>query len=354
MKKVSLATIANQLNVSTVTVHKALKNQSGVSDALKKRILDLADELGYVRPNASAPTQNFVYIINKDFLLSVNEQYYTRIFYHLSHECSKTGASLHLVVHESVSATMASVHGLTQESPLSGIFVAGQIDTRLLDEIAKLNKPVVCIDFFSSDYPFNYVYVDNYYAGYTLTKYLIKRGHKKICFIGDIKFSNSIADRYFGYLRALNKYDLLGETRHINQNIERSFQSPDIELSPDATAYICHCDRAAATLYSVIEQSGKKIPDDVSVIGFDNTDICQVISPKLSSLGISKEVFAIQALNIMQQAIQKKRPGGINYIKLNLTLYERDSVADGGETGTENKHESTPKNTPESAQNNNL
>ena len=74
MKKVSLATIANQLNVYTDTVHKALKNQSGVSDALKKRILDLADELGYVRPNASAPTQNFVYIINKDFLLSVNEQ----------------------------------------------------------------------------------------------------------------------------------------------------------------------------------------------------------------------------------------------------------------------------------------
>ena len=53
----------------------------------------------------------------------------------------------------------------------------------------------------------------------------------------------------------------------------------------------------------------------------------------------------------MQQAIQKKRPGGINYIKLNLTLYERDSVADGGETGTDNKHESMPENTPESIQN---
>lgn len=143
----------------------------------------------------------------------------------------------------------------------------------------------------------------------------------------------------------------MGETRHINQNIERSFQNPGIELSQGATAYICHCDRAAATLYSVIEQSGKKIPDDVSVIGFDNTDICQVISPKLSSLGISKEVFAIQALNIMQQAIQKKHPGGINYIKLNLTLYERDSVADGGETGADNKHESMPENTPESIQN---
>ena len=331
MKKVSLSTIAKQLNVSTVTVHKALKNQAGVSDALRQQIIDLADELGYIPSNPLAPTQNFICIINKDFLLSVNEQYYTRIFYHLSHECSKSGASLHLVVHESVSATMASIRGLTQESPLSGIFIAGQIDTRLLDEIAKLGKPVVCIDFYSNDYPFNYVYVDNYYAGYTLTKYLIKRGHKKICFVGDIKFSNAIADRYFGYLRALNKYDLSTEARHINQNIERSFQNPDIELSQGATAYICHCDRAAAALYSVIEQSEKKIPEDLSVISFDNTDICQVISPKLSSLGISKEVFAIQALSLMQQARQKKRPGDINYVKLNLTLYERDSVADAAE-----------------------
>lgn len=324
VKKVSLETIAKQLNISTVTVHKALKNQHGVGPELRQRILDLADELGYVRP-AAAATHSFVHIIQKDFLLSADEQYYTTIYYHLNHECARTGAKLHFVVHDTLTATMANIKGLMQETSISGIFISGQIDRDLLCEIEKLKKPVVCIDFFSSDYNFNYVYVDNYYAGYTLAKYLIRKGHRKICFVGDIKFSNAIADRYFGCLRALNKFDVSETCRHINANIERGLAVPELDPADMPTAFICHCDRAASTLYPYLEKAGCKIPDDVSVISFDNTDICQILSPKLTSLGIDKKVFAVQAFNLMQQAVAKKA-NGLNYVKLNLSLYERESV----------------------------
>ena len=69
----------------------------------------------------------------------------------------------------------------------------------------------------------------------------------------------------------------------------------------------------------------ERFGDDVSVISFDNTDICQILSPKLTSLGIDKKVFAVQAFNLMQQAVAKKA-NGLNYVKLNLSLYERESV----------------------------
>lgn len=324
MKKVSLETIAKQLNVSAVTVHKALKNQSGVSPELRKKIIDLADELGYVRPNL-ASALNFVYIIQKDFLLSASEQYYTVIYYHLNQECAKTGSKLHFVVHDRLTATMANLRSLSQESAIDGFFISGQIEKALLAEIDKLKKPVVCIDFFSSDFPFNYVYVDNYYAGYTLTKYLITHGHKQICFVGDIKFSNAIADRYFGYLRALNKFDLSAEGLHINSNPERIAAMPEFDFCRFPTAFICHCDRAASVLYARLEKTGRHIPDDVSVISFDNTEICQVLSPQLTSFGVDKKVFAAQAFDQMQHSLNK-RSGDLNYVKLNLSLYERDSV----------------------------
>lgn len=263
MKKISLETIAKQLNVSAVTVHKALKNQSGVSEELRRRIIDLADELGYVRPADSSAASNFIYLIQKEFLLSAGEQYYLSIFYHLNHECSKLGSKLHFVVHDTLTATIANIKGLLQESPINGIFISGQMDRALMDEIEKLKKPVVCIDFYSSDYPFNYVYIDNYYAGYTLTKYLIKHGHRDICFVGDIKFSNAIADRYFGYLRAMNKFDVPVATPPIYVNIERSFSPVDLTFSKMPTAFICHCDLAATTLYSHLEKNGYRIPEDV-------------------------------------------------------------------------------------------
>ena len=327
MKKVSMATIAKQLNVSTVTVHKAFKNQGGVSPALRQRILDLASELGYERPPQDAAALNFVHLIQKDFLLSTSEQYYTVIYYYLNQECSKIGAKLHFIVHDTLPATLANFKSLQQETPIDGVFISGQIDKSLLAEMEKLGKPVVCIDFFSSDFPFNYVYVDNYYAGYTLTKYLIQRGHRRICFVGDIKFSNAIADRYFGYLRALNRFDI-AESMHINCNIERSFSEPEFDFKNTPTAFVCHCDRAASVLYMYLEKLGYRIPEDISVTGFDNTDICQVISPRLTSFGIDKEILAFQAFQLMEQSLHKKRKNDLNYVKLNLNLYERDSVAD--------------------------
>ena len=230
-------------------------------------------------------------------------------------------------MHDSLSATLANFKTLQQETPIDGIFISGQIEKSLLAEVAKLAKPVVCADFFSSDFPFYYVYVDNYYAGYTLTKYLIQRGHRRICFVGDIKFSNSIADRYFGYLRALNRFNV-SESLHINSNIERSFTTPEFNFKEMPTAFVCHCDRAASILYMHLEKLGYRIPEDISIIGFDNTDICQVLSPQLTSFGIDKELLASHAFQLMEHALQKKGKNDLNYVKLNLDLYERDSVAD--------------------------
>lgn len=321
MKKISLETIAKQLNVSIVTVHKALKNQHGVGPELRKKIIDLAAELGYATPT---PELNFIHIIQKDFLISMDEQYYMTIYYHLNRACTLAGAKLYFVAHDMLSATTATLRNLMQEKSITGIFLSGQMDRELLSEIEKLKKPVVCIDFYSSDYNFNYIYIDNYYAGYTLAKYLIKQGHRRIGFVGNIKFSNAIADRYFGYLRALNRFNIEW-SYHINENIERTYTTINFDSENLPTAFICHCDRAASILYSQLQKIGIRIPEDISVISFDNTDICEILTPKLTSFGIDKEIFAKQAFQLMKQAIQKKA-NSLNYIKLNLSLYERESV----------------------------
>lgn len=324
MKKVSLKTIAKKLNVSTVTVHKALKNQQGVSDKLRQKIINLADELGYESPSPQV-SNNYVHIIHKKFLLGADEQFYTPIYYYLNQECTNRNGKMYFIVHDTIPSTIQNLRNLFSEAPIDGIFISGQIEKELLSEIETFNKTVVCIDFFSSDFNFNYIYVDNYYAGYTLAKHLIKLGHKQLCFIGDITFSDAIADRYFGCLRALNKFKVSNPCLHVNANIEREQNLDNLNIPTSPTAFICHCDRAASVLYNHLKAQGLDIPNDVSVISFDNTNLCNILSPALTSIGIEKESFATQAFSLMQQALQRKTHN-LNYIKLNLSIYERNSV----------------------------
>lgn len=317
-----MQTIARKLGVSTVTVHKALNNQHGVSEKTRNEIVKLACEMGYKMPEKQN-TRCFIYLIHKNFILRQDEQFYSEIYHHLNMECLKCGATLELVVHDSPATTFGTLKSIDADRGIAGIFVSGQLTQDMLTGLQKLQHAVVCIDFYSSDYPFDYIYVDNYYASYSLTKYLIKKGHTRIGFVGDIGFSNSIADRYYGYLRALNKYRIPhDETLHVNANIEHVPYDLDYNNLP--TAFVCHCDRAAAALYKMLSARGFEIPRDISVISFDNTAVCEKLSPRLTSFGIEKIKYASMALNAMLDRLDKRDE--VNYTKLNLTLYERDSV----------------------------
>lgn len=324
MKKVSLTTIANKLNVSVVTVHKALKNQHGVSADLREKILSTAAELGYTPPSPDSLEYNFLFIIDKKFILSPNEQFYSEIYNTLNIECVRFNSKVHLIVHDNIELTQLAIKNEISKNKINGFFVSGEIDKNVLDFIDTLKLPTVCIDFFSSDYDFDYIYVDNYYAGYLVTKYLIKNGHKKIGFIGNIHATSSIMDRYFGYLRALTKYSLeIDNNLLINHNIETDNHSIDFNNLP--TAYICHCDRAASFLYTQSRKKNIKIYDDLSVVSFDNTDLAEHLSPKLTSYGVEKCKYSTQALKTMIARI-KKNAVLYNYTKLNLEIFERESV----------------------------
>ena len=98
----------------------------------------------------------------------------------------------------------------------------GEVGEKIIKEFAGHTIPTVFIDYYSPIYACNYIFVDNYQMSYMLTKYLIQKGHRNIGFIGDISSTNSIADRYFGYLKALKEEKLVvNPLWHINENIER-------------------------------------------------------------------------------------------------------------------------------------
>jgi LacI family transcriptional regulator len=326
MAKVTLRTIAEKLGISTVAVHKALNDQKGVSEELRKKVKEYAKRVGYSQKNLKNDLTNkkYLFFILQDFFLTPSEQFYSTIFYFLTSECTKQNSTLQVAFIESEN-TINRINATINSYKPDGIFFAGEVGEEILKQFSKYHIPTVFIDYYSPIYVNNYVFVDNYQMSYMLTKHLIQKGHKNIGFIGDINSTNSIADRYFGYLKALSEEKLkFNASWHINENIERKVDLVELPLDEfGPSAYVCHCDSAAQKLYALLAFKNKRVPEDVSVVSFDNTNLCENLIPQLTSIGLSKQGVAKKAFISMNEAMKSKK---INVTQVKAHLFERDSV----------------------------
>jgi len=325
MSKITLKTIADKMNVSSVAVFKALNNKKGVSDALRRKIKAYAKSVGYVGKSANQDInkKRFLFFINKDFFLTPSEQYYSTIFYFLTSELSKVNSTLQVAFIEPEQPIDNIKTFISSFNP-DGVFFACELSSKILKLMEKGPIPTVFIDIYSPMFDCNFIYVDNYQDAYLLTNYLFDKGHRRIGFVGNISKTTAIADRYLGYVKAMNERGYpISEEWHINDNIERSPTIGSLPLHDLPTAYICHCDSAAQRLYTMISINGLRVPDDVSVVSFDNTMLCDNLMPKLTSIGPHKDSMARKALSAMIEAIKGKRTS----LEVKSQLVERDSVA---------------------------
>jgi len=175
----------------------------------------------------------------------------------------------------------------------------------------------------------DYILADNFSMGYEAAMFLIEHGHKDIGFVGDIYATSSIGDRFFGYYKALfmNGLNYNKEWLICNNDAGTGIYTEDIIL-PDIlpTAFVCHCERAAYFLKMTLESKGLKIPEDISLIAFDKTEISNSIFTTLTSFAIEQKDFAELALKSMLDKIEKKDKGSITKQYVSNTLIDRGSV----------------------------
>ncbi len=322
----TLQTIADAMSVSKVAVHKALTNQKGVSEELRKRIQEYAKSVGYAVsvPAQAIRNKRFLFLVNQEFFLTLSEQYYSSIFYLLSAECNSTSNLLQIAYIEPENTLEKIKRAISSYRP-DGIFIAGEVSKTVMEYMQKISIPTVFIDYYSPLYDFNYVYVDNYHLSYQLAKYLIKLGHRKIGFVGNISKTSAIADRYFGYQKAMVEEKLpLDQSWHINENIEKASDIINLDIKNMPSAFICHCDAAARWLYTALQTRGLRVPGDVSVLSFDNTPLCESLVPRLTSAGPKMDLYARRTFSLMINALSSR--GRQQQIKLTTELAERDSI----------------------------
>ncbi|MGN0426986.1 MAG: LacI family DNA-binding transcriptional regulator [Agathobacter sp.] len=279
-KAVKLADIAAIVGVSTVTVSKALSDQKGVSEELREKIKQLADEMGYQSPTANkktAPAKQYnIGVLIQEIYLDKYASFYWRLYQELTKKTVAKGCftMLELVSREDVLA--CNMPMMVKENRAGGIVVIGSMEKSYLLELEKnAGVPIVYMDYYDNSRSIDTVISNSFYGSYMLTNYLYDMGHRDIAYVGTLCATNSITDRYLGYVKSLMEHGI--ELRQDYVLDDRDIKTGKIDLDKVLklpkdmpTAFVCNCDLTAGYLIKLLQKKGYRIPQDVSVVGFDN------------------------------------------------------------------------------------
>lgn len=330
-KTVTMSDIAKAMNVSTVTVSKALGDRDGVSESLRERIKQKATEMGYRihtggRTLKEGLTYNIGIVVAKHFI-SEPSAFYWIMYKYLVELLQRQNYYGMLEVVEDGTDGSCEIPNSVHDKKVDGLILLGQFSDEYIDKLMSFSIPTVFLDFYGSREDAETVLSDSFYGAYILTSYLIDCGHRNIGFLGSISSTSSIQDRYLGYYKALLEHGLplsrewvIGD-RSPEGEIHKTFRLP--QNLP--TAFVCNCDEAAFKLVNQLQSMGYKVPGDISIVGYDNHIYSTMCQPHLTTMDVNSQAMATEAVDIILHKIRD-----INY-KRGRTLVagkliRRDSV----------------------------
>lgn len=284
--------VAKKANVSIATVSRILNNLPGYSEDTKDKVLRAIEELRY-HPNAVARG-----LINKRtqtigvLFPNVSNMYSSAILDGIEDTAHNLDHSVIVCNTDSNGIRTKKYLQVLKEKQVDGlIFTSEVLKEEYYDLLSEINIPIVLVSTLSYQYSLPYVKVDDRHAAYTGTEYLIKHGHRKIAMISGTE-GDPIAGtpRVEGFIQALNDNGLDGGIAPIIYGDGFGFKAGEdglpkiFEQQPDTTAVFAASDDMAVGALASAYKMGKKVPDDLSVIGFDNTMIGEMSIPPLTTV----------------------------------------------------------------------
>lgn len=278
MGKVRLIDIAKKLGVSSVTVHNALSGHKGVSEELRIRIVEKAKEMGY-EPSRSAKKgeaengefRKIGVLIAENYLAQYST-YYWKMYQELSLIATEKRCYTTIeVLKKDVEKRTLELPQIVKNGSVEGLIIIGEIDKRYIKNLRdRVLMPVIFLDFYNNEIAKDAVIADNFYGMYQMTELLFEQGMERIGFIGSIYATSSIMDRYCGFRKAMLEHRIHVPQEWLIEDRDDvgqvGFELP--RCLPEA--FVCNCDLVAGMLVSKLHERGLRVPEDISVAGFDN------------------------------------------------------------------------------------
>ena len=333
---IRMSDIAKEMGVSVVTVSNALNDRGGVSDEMRRKIRARASELGY-RPSAPRTPRKAASEVQQQggSIGILTSERFTggrgSFYWFLTAGVSKELMRCNLYsVYESVSESDEKnciLPRIAVERQVRGLIVVGQLSSDYLEKLAQVHLPLLFLDFYDKHSNIDAVISDSYYDSYLITEELVKRGHTQIGFVGKVLATSSIHDRFLGYYKCLMEHHLpyrpewTFDDRKSDALILTSWDFP--EEMP--TALVCNCDETAFRVIGDLQRKGLRVPEDISVTGYDNYTVSDMCVPAITTVEVDLNEMAHTAVTLLLARLENpQKPAARHVIPGKIVM--KDSI----------------------------
>ena len=322
-KDVKLEDIAYELGVSIVSVSNALKGKKGVGEKLRRKILDKAEEMGYTITLDAEKKKEATYrigVIIAERYVKEYPSFYMDIYKEIAQAVTRQGSFVVLEIVDMEKEKLNYSFSFFRDAKVQGIILVGEMNPGFIKRVKLQNSvPIVCVDFYSVEQNMDYIVTDSFRGMEAVTQRLIDAGHDDIGFIGTPGATNSIMDRYMGYCKAMavNGKEEKPDRVIFDRNEDGYDYWINFELPKNLpTAFVCNCDKTAFCLIDKLKERGIRVPEDISVVGFDHsyTDVNNTL--ELCTYENDEKAMAQISVNTLIKRINGKgMPEGVRIVE---------------------------------------
>ena len=316
--KPTIKDIAKKAGVSIATVSYVINETKPISPQTKNRVVKTIKELNYHPSNSARSlvtgnTGNIGFILTDEHFLRT-EPFYTRIFLGTEFEARNEGYYILLTSIKSDFDKKDILPRFVLNKSVDGIIIAGKIPDSFIERLLRYKLPLVFIDYIPPTNGHPLVLIDNIQGGLLATEHLINLGHRNIAFITSSIDHPSFADRLKGYKQALenakipvNNHFIITSSNFTGRQAGYNIAKRLFSHQNDLTAVFAANDAMAIGVMHFLGTKGYKLPEDVSVIGFDDIEADLLLNPSLTTIRVPKIELGAEALKLIVNTLKNKK-----------------------------------------------
>jgi len=349
---ITVKDVAREADVSVGTVSRVFNNHVNVTEDIRQRVLEAASKVGYFGPRGQDARSRensrtlreigFIFSSSIDSTAVTVNPFWSHILYGVESEARKSNIKVtYRTLGELVQTPQLLLTAL-YEMKLGGILLVGPAEPETIHLIQSMKLPLVLVDNYVPGVGVDAVLGDNFEGARTAVEYLISEGHSRIAFIGGpttvdgprpINKIYTLERRAGGYRTALLdaglsvNYDLYETT---NLSTDDAYEACQRLLARNGvsgfSAIFCANDEIAIGAMKALREAGRRIPEDVSLVGFDDIAMVEHLTPALTTVRINKEALGSTAVKSL--LVRAADFDAVNVTSmLDVELIKRESVA---------------------------
>lgn len=323
--------VSKLAGVSLATVSRVMNNNARVSDNTKQKVLDAMEQLGY-RPNSIAQSLASSRSNSVGVLVSeLHGAFFGQMMAGIESELRAAGK--HIIIttgHSEENKEKDGIEFLISRNCDAIIIHVEAVSDEYLIELSKGKTPVYMMSRYVEELKDNCISLDNELGGYLATKAVLDKGHTDVAYIAGPQFKADAANRLLGHKRALKEYNIefnedlfyIGDFKETGGNdglkhfIDHQFQF---------TALVCANDEIASGAMKYAREHGYQLPEDLSIIGFDNVIFANYLYPTLTTVDNPVASMGKMATRMILKDVYQQKNIEINRL-FEPTVIMRDSV----------------------------